>query len=85
MKSVKFLVISVAQFFCLQTQGQVLDIDGDLSRFIPFIQRLNQFSKNIVQEKVYLHFDNTSYYQGDNIWFKCYVTSVQNQLSPNFS
>ena len=40
------------------------------------------FSENIPQEKVYLHFDNTGYYQGDNIWFKCYVvTSGQHQLS----
>lgn len=27
------------------------------------------------QEKVYLHFDNTSYYQGDPIWFQCYVVT----------
>ena len=25
------------------------------------------------QEKVYLHFDNSSYYHGDKIWFKAYV------------
>lgn len=25
--------------------------------------------------KVYLHFDNTSYYQGDPIWFQCYVVT----------
>ena len=81
MKAVKSLIVSIALFFFLQTQGQVLDIDSDLNRFIPFLQGVNQFSKNLVQEKVYLHFDNTSYYQGDNIWFKCYVTSTQNQLN----
>ncbi len=26
-----------------------------------------------VQEKVYLHLDNTSYYKGDTIWYKSYV------------
>ncbi|MDR0795458.1 MAG: carboxypeptidase-like regulatory domain-containing protein, partial [Tannerella sp.] len=58
------------------------DLDGELSKLIPFIRALNEFAKNIPQEKVYLHFDNTSYYQGDNIWFKCYVvTSGQHQLS----
>ena len=47
-----------------------------------FIQALRSFSNNISQEKVYLHFDNTSYYQGDHIWFKSYVvTPEQNQLS----
>lgn len=28
------------------------------------------------QEKVYLHFDNTSYYPDDKIWFKCYVVDA---------
>jgi len=47
-----------------------------------FIQTLADFSENIPHEKVYLHFDNTSYFQGDNIWFKCYVvTSGLNQLN----
>ena len=61
--------------------SQVHDLDSELNKFIPFVHGFDQFSKNIAQEKVYLHFDNTSYYQGDNIWFKCYVTSAQNQLS----
>ena len=26
-----------------------------------------------VQEKVYLHLDNTSYYKGDTIWYQSYV------------
>ena len=26
-----------------------------------------------VQEKVYLHLDNTTYYKGDTIWYKSYV------------
>ena len=80
MKAIKFWCVSFSLFLCSHAQGQ--DLDSDLSKFFPFIQGLNQFSKHISQEKVYLHFDNTSYYQGDNIWFKCYVTSAQNQLSP---
>ena len=30
------------------------------------------------QERVYLHFDNTSYYLGETMWFKAYVTSGLN-------
>ena len=26
-----------------------------------------------IQEKVYLHFDNNCYFQGDTIWYKAYV------------
>ena len=81
MKAIKFLFISFSLLFGSHVRGQVSDIDSDLSHFFPFLQRLHQFSRQIPQEKVYLHFDNTSYYQGDNIWFKCYVTSAQHQLS----
>ena len=63
-------------------QGYSQDIDSEFSRIKDFILTLQDFSKNIPQEKVYLHFDNTSYYQEDNIWFKCYiVTSGEHQLS----
>ena len=59
------------------------DVENEMSKLMTYIQTLQLFSKNIPQEKVYLHFDNTCYYQGDNIWFKCYVVSSgQHQLSP---
>ncbi len=35
-------------------------------------------SRAIVQEKVYLHFDNTGYYMGEKIWFKAYVVRADN-------
>ncbi len=73
-----WLVISL--LFSFQAWGQ--ELDNEISQLTPFIQSLRNFSKNIPQEKVYLHFDNTSYYQGDHIWFKCYiVTCEQHQLS----
>lgn len=31
-----------------------------------------------VQEKVYLHLDNTCYYKGDTIWYKSYVVRADN-------
>ncbi|MCL2651820.1 MAG: hypothetical protein FWD60_12480 [Candidatus Azobacteroides sp.] len=75
----KYLLISFSILLSLRAQGQDLDVESN--KLTPFIQALYFFSKNIPREKVYLHFDNTSYYQGDDIWFKCYVTSGQNQLS----
>jgi len=40
------------------------------------------FSKSYPQEKVYLHFDNKSYYSGETIWFKAYnVSAGRNSLS----
>lgn len=45
--------------------------------------QIQLFTNEYPQEKVYLHFDNTSYYQGENIWFKAYVvTAERNNISP---
>lgn len=48
-------------------------------------QALSQFARNIYdfetlfpQEKVYVQLDNTGYYQGETIWFKCYVVNAAN-------
>ncbi|MBO4316084.1 MAG: hypothetical protein J5867_09020, partial [Prevotella sp.] len=30
----------------------------------------DKFAKNNPQERVYLHFDNTSYYKGEHIYYK---------------
>ena len=76
----KHTIIFFSLLLGFQVFGQ--DSDSGLNKFAPFIQALNHFSKKVPQEKVYLHFDNTSYYQGDHIWFKCYVvTSGEHQLS----
>ena len=50
--------------------------DSIAVRLQGFASALEQFGKAFPQEKVYLHFDNTSYYQGDPIWFQCYVVEA---------
>ena len=37
----------------------------------------HQFHEAFPQEKVYLQFDNTSYYQGETVWFKAYVVNAK--------
>ena len=39
---------------------------------------LANLGKVLADEKAYLHFDNTSYFRGDNIWFSAYVVSSEN-------
>jgi hypothetical protein len=34
---------------------------------------MQQFAQAFPQERVYLHFDNTSYFKGEDIWYKAYV------------
>lgn len=56
-----------------------------------FEKELNRLSTNIrlfnnvfPQEKIWLQFDNTAYFQGDTIWYKAYVTKAYNlQRSPS--
>ena len=44
------------------------------SELIKFADNIHQFNSLFPQEKVYLEFDNTAYFQGENIWFKAFVT-----------
>lgn len=37
---------------------------------------IHQFNSIFPQEKVFLQFDNTSYYSGETIWFKAFVVSA---------
>jgi hypothetical protein len=67
---ISILQISIL-IFCLPSSGQ--NQDSIVNNFAYYLNAINNFSRYIPQEKVYLHFDNTSYYQGDIIWFKCYV------------
>lgn len=41
-----------------------------------FAGNISQFSTIFPQEKVYVQFDNTSYYTGETIWFKAYVVNA---------
>ena len=44
------------------------------SELFRFADNIHQFNSLFPQEKVYLEFDNTAYFQGENIWFKAFVT-----------
>lgn len=46
---------------------------------LSYVQNAYQFSQICQQEKVFLHFDNTAYFQGDIIWFSAYVVNATTQ------
>ena len=77
------LTVLLALILCLQVWGQ--EPSDELEELAYFNQSIQYFSENIPHEKVYLHFDNTSYYQGDNIWFKCYVVTPDSSLLSELS
>lgn len=49
--------------------------------FKHYLDKALSFAQSYPREKTHLHFDNTSYYVGDTIWFKAYVT-LSEELIP---
>lgn len=45
----------------------------DMNSILSYLVRATNFNRVMPQEKVYLHFDNTGYFEGETIWFKAYV------------
>ena len=60
---------------CTMAQEQQEAVDSTVQKLMGYAAALNNFGKALPQEKVYLHLDNTSYYQGDKIWFQAYVVT----------
>lgn len=57
----------------------------DTKAVLAFVQRAMNFNKVVPQEKVYMHFDNTGYFEDETIWFKAYVTRADNQRPTDLS
>lgn len=53
-----------------------LSVSPQSDIFSGLYQRAQKFAHDYPQEKAYLHFDNSSYYQGDTIWFKAYLVTA---------
>ena len=67
--TLSLLIIIASAISAQQSSPNAEDI------FQRYFQQAKIFSSAYPQEKVHLHFDNTSYYQGDPIWFQCYVVT----------
>lgn len=80
MNKLGFILLVACMFSYSIVYGQLSD--STKIKLFSYPQIINNFTKNVPQEKVYLHFDNNCYYQGDDIWFKCYLVTNENlQLS----
>lgn len=56
-----------------QEANETASLTAELMRFAG---NIHQFNSIFPQEKVYLQFDNTSYYTGETIWFKAFVVNA---------
>ena len=61
-----------------QNSGETLGVDAQTKDIISYVQHVMGFNRTVPQEKVYMHFDNTGYFEGETIWFKAYVTRTDN-------
>ena len=59
--------------------GRLFAQSASFQSLLSLVQNTYQFSQVCPQEKVYLHFDNTAYFQGDVIWFAAYVVNSSTQ------
>lgn len=69
----KCLVILVT--LLMQFCSCLAQTDSAQVRLLNFVKNINAFNYAYPQEKVYLHFDNTGYFIGENMWFKAYVVA----------
>ena len=68
------LIIALFSSLCLTTS--VLAQDDPYKTLSSYVIKTAQFNQLCPQEKVYVHFDNTAYFQGDVIWFSAYVVNA---------
>ena len=50
-----------------------------------WLQKIQESTEKMPQEKVYLHLDNHSYFLGDTIWFKAYVRQTDTSAPSTIS
>ena len=69
----KRLAIFILLFLCVGLSAQTMD---DANRLATYALRINYFNQLCPQEKVYLHLDNTAYFQGETIWYAANVVNA---------
>ena len=58
---------------CIPVVGRTVGTLSDLDSLLGCMSRVVSATRHVVQEKVYLHFDNTGYFMGEKMWFTAYV------------
>ena len=69
-------IISIL-FLLLSLSGYAQQSD-EATSILSYLQKAMNFNKVVPQEKVYLHLDNTGYFENETLWFKAYVTRTDN-------
>ncbi|MDR2844148.1 MAG: hypothetical protein LBV57_05820 [Candidatus Symbiothrix sp.] len=81
MKRQGSLLLFVFSLLMVHAQSDTLAV----KKLGQFVQNIRTFNSMYPQEKVYLHFDNTSYSLEETIWFKAYVVTSSQHLATSQS
>ena len=71
--------------FLVAATGMAQDNNEAAAQLTALQTNFEQFALKNPQERVYLHFDNTSYYKGEHIWYKAYVVEGSTLQPTNLS
>lgn len=74
---IRIFALCLSAVSAISVFSQIQPADSTVSKLSAYAHAIESFGNALPQEKVYMHFDNTSYYQGDFIWFQCYVVSSE--------
>ena len=66
------LILISAFIAVIPCTGQSASVDS----LMKYAGNIHQFNSIFPQEKVFIQFDNTSYYTGETIWFKAFVVNA---------
>jgi len=83
MKRAKLSILLLMILIAIPCSAQTLGDEG--THVLSYIQKAMNFNRTTPQEKVYLHFDNTGYFESETIWFKAYVTRTDISKGTNLS
>ena len=67
--------------WCYLTLAQTVCAPSALDSLLGCMTRVVSATRRMVQEKVYLHFDNTGYFMGEKMWFTAYVVRADGHRS----
>ena len=70
------LLLSALLLLCSAASAQQPTLQEQAKAILMQGAHINHFNRLCPQEKVYLHFDNTAYFQGETIWFSAHVTKA---------
>ncbi|MDO4731786.1 MAG: hypothetical protein Q4B14_06700, partial [Clostridia bacterium] len=69
----KLFLLSLAVMIPVSGYSSDENLNANDANVTDVVGNIRKYFQEVQQERVYMHFDNTSYYKGDSIWFKAYV------------